>query len=45
MGIVVTGSPLQRRTWDMNKLNFRRSWNEVKGKLKQNIAALRSNRH
>jgi hypothetical protein len=33
-------SLLERRIWDMNKLNFRGSWNEVKGKLKQKYGNL-----
>ena len=33
-------SLLEGRIWDMNKLNFRGSWNEVKGKLKQKYGNL-----
>ena len=35
-----TDCPAQPRIVDMNKLQFKGSWNEIKGKLKQKYAQL-----
>ena len=39
-GSNTTNCPAQPRTVDMNKLQFKGSWNEIKGKLKQKYAQL-----